>query len=408
VLGGRVAERNAAFLARALGRRGVRVERTLVVGDDPDEVREAVAALLARGPDLLCTTGGLGPTDDDLTMRAVAEAVGRPMRLDESALAMVVERSRAVVRRRRVDPLVLERIRRKQATLPDGATVLPPEGTAPGAALTHDGTVIVVLPGPPWELQSMWAAAVEADPLRGLFARGGAPPSRTLRLWSVVEAELVEVLDRLSAPDRASLGTYTKGGELEVVVPEHLAPHVTELIAGAFGDALFATDERTVDTIVAARLAGGGETLAVGESCTGGGLGARLTEMAGASTWFVGGVIAYADRVKERLLGVDPAIIAQHGAVSEQCARAMAAGARAATGADWGVAITGIAGPGGGTAEKPVGLVWIAIAGPGGGLAVEHRFWRGDRAGVRARSETAALHHLREALARDARTVTDP
>lgn len=374
------------------------MERTLIVGDRFEDVRDGVAQLLATGVDLVCTTGGLGPTFDDLTMAAVADATGRRLAVDLRALEMVEERSRAVARRVGVDRDSLDRMRRKQASLPEGAVVLPPAGTAPGCALIHEGALVVVLPGPPWELESMWREATTDGPVAAFLS--GAPGARTqtLRLWAVVEAELVEVLEGLDPGDLDRIGTYTREGELEIVVPAHLAASVTELLDRAFEQALFALDDRHVDDIVAEALIRTGATLAVGESCTGGGLGARLTSQAGASAWFVGGAITYSNDAKTRLLGVDPAVLERHGAVSSECAAAMADGARRVTGATWGLGITGIAGPSGGSAEKPVGLVWIGLSGPGGTETFEHRFWRGDREGVRRRAQTAALHHLRLAL----------
>jgi nicotinamide-nucleotide amidase len=399
VLGGRVSERNAGFLARSLATRGIATHRTLVVGDAPSEIQEGLEALLALEVDLICTSGGLGPTHDDLTMAAVAVVTGQPLELDAEALALVESRSRSVRLRRGVDASDLDRMRRKQATMPHGATVLPPIGTAPGCALSHNGTLIVVLPGPPWELERMWQAALAEGPLADLVGRSTAMPTQTFRLWSVFEAELVPVLETLDTAALDQIGTYTREGELEIVVPATLAPRVGELLAAHFGTALFATDDRHVDALVADALLARGETLAVGESCTGGGLGARLTAMPGASAWFVGGAITYSNKAKTALLGVDPEVIARDGAVSEECVLQMAAGARRATGASWGVAITGIAGPDGGTVEKPVGLVWIGIADPGGGVrAHELQALRADREAIRRRAQTSALHHLRVAL----------
>ena len=400
VLLGRVAERNAGFLARTLAQRGIPVLRTLVVGDSLDEVADGLTALIELGVDVVCTTGGLGPTYDDLTMAAVARATGRPLQLDAQALAMVEERTRSVARRLNVDAVDLDRMRRKQATLPEDAQVLPPIGTAPGCTLVHDGTLVVVLPGPPWELTGMWQAALASGPLADLLSRSTGSPTQTFRLWSVFEAELVPVLDGLGASALDRIGTYTREGELEIVVPAELADEVGDLLTRHFTDLLFATDDRHVDAIVAATLVDRGETLAVGESCTGGGLGGRLTAIAGASRWFIGGAITYSNQAKTALLGVDPEVLARHGAVSRECVLQMADGARSNTGATWGIGVTGIAGPEGGTADKPVGLVWIGVSGPDGVHAHEHRLVRADREGVRRRAQTAALHHLRIALGR--------
>lgn len=399
VLGGRVGERSAGFLARSLAAHGVRVERTVIVGDSVMDVADALLELLATGVDLVCTTGGLGPTADDLTMMAVAAATNRPLALDEDALALVTERSRSVTLRPGVDEATLNRLRRKQATLPAGSTMLPPIGTAPGCALMHEGTLIVVLPGPPSELEAMWDGAIAAGPVADLLVTAPATRNRTFRLWAVFEAEIIDHLEALGADDLATVGTYTREGELEIVVPDRLGQRVEDILRNAFGGALFATDERQVDNLVAQALLEDGSTLAVAESCTGGGLGARLTAIPGASAWFLGGAITYSNGAKVALLGVDPEVIAAYGAVSAECAVAMAAGAQARTGATWALSITGIAGPDGGSPEKPVGLVFIGLAGPDGAACEEHRF-RGNREVIRRRSQTAALHHLRTALTR--------
>ena len=399
VLGGRVGERNAGFLARSLASLGARVERTVIVGDSVTDVGGALRDLLATGVDLVCTTGGLGPTADDLTMAAVAAATNRPLVLNGDALALVRARTRSVPPRPGVDEATLDRLARKQASLPAGSTVLPPIGTAPGCALTHERTLIVVLPGPPSELETMWNGAIAAGPVADLLAAAPAARNRTFRLWAVWEAEIVDHLETLDADDLATVGTYTREGELEIVVPDRLGPRVEGILRAAFGDALFATDERHVDSLVAEALLAGGGTLAVAESCTGGGLGARLTAIPGASAWFLGGAITYSDATKVALLGVDPTLIAAHGAVSAECAAAMATGARTVTGATWALSITGIAGPDGGSPDKPVGLVFIGLAGPDGVATAEHRF-RGNREVIRHRSQTAALHHLRTALTR--------
>lgn len=399
VLGGRVGEHNAGFLARSLAAHGVRVERTVIVGDSAKDIRDALLELLATGVDLVCTTGGLGPTADDLTMAAVAAATGRSLALNDDALALVTERSRLVPIRPGIDEATLDRLRRKQAALPTGSTVLPPIGTAPGCALRHGGTLVVVLPGPPSELEAMWSGAITAGPVADLLATAPTARSRTFRLWAVFEAEIIDHLETLGADDLATVGTYTREGELEIVVPDHLGPRIETILRDAFGDALFATDERHVDSLVAEALLAHGATLGVGESCTGGGLGARLTALPGASAWFLGGAIAYSDGAKVALLGVDPEVIARHGAVSAECAEGMAAGAQTVTGATWAISITGIAGPDGGSPAKPVGMVFIGLAGPDGVGSVEHRF-RGNREVIRRRAQTAALHHLRTALIR--------
>jgi nicotinamide-nucleotide amidase len=373
-----------------------------MVGDGLPAIGGALERLLAARVDLVCVTGGLGPTHDDLTMEAVARVTGRPLRLDEEALAMVRAHSLAVTRR----PGVQRAIQEKQAMIPEGARVLPPPGTAPGCALVHEGTVIVVLPGPPWELARMWDEALPREPVAGLLARAEVPDERVLRLWAVPESRLVAALEGFD-PDawgRRRVGICARAAELEVTVRARpgdgwAADALEARIDDGLPGALFSHDGRTVDDVVAEALVAAGMTVAVAESCTGGLLGARLTERPGSSAYVLGGLITYSDDAKVALLGVDREIIRSRGAVSAECAEAMARGARAALGSDWALSVTGIAGPGGGTAEKPVGLVYIGIAGPGGAVGhVEHRRG-GDRQTIRERSVAAALHLLRRSLA---------
>lgn len=399
MLRGRIQDGNGGALAASLDALGVRVTSIRIVGDDLDEIVAAVAGHRAAGTDLVCVTGGLGPTHDDLTMEAIARVTDRALAVDASALAMVRARSRGLP----VDAPAARAAHIKQASLPAGATVLPPAGTAPGCLVEHDGALIVVLPGPPWELRAMWADAMRDQPaLRRLLARASAPPERVLRIHARPESQLVEILDGPGAPDRSglTLGICARDGELELTVRGDPAAAVDmqRHLAGALGAALFSTDGRTVDDIVAAGLTAAGHTVSVAESCTGGGLGARFSARAGASDHFVGGVISYADSVKTDVLGVPGRTIADHGAVSAECARAMADGVRRLTGSTWALSITGVAGPGGGTDEKPVGLVHIGRAGPGGTISRRYQL-RGDRGQVRSSAAAAALHLLREGLA---------
>lgn len=400
VLRGRIQERNAAVIARSLEARGVEVERVEIVGDDIEALVDAVRRPLAGGVELVCTTGGLGPTHDDLTMEAVARATGRPLALDPAALEMVERRSRGIVG----DPDAQRAAREKQASLPAGARVLAPVGTAPGCVLVHEGAVVVVLPGPPWELAAMWEAALGEEPLAGLLARTTPQDERVLRVYATPESRLVGALRGLDRRDweRLRVGICAQDGELEITVrsaPGDARPAdaLERLLSAELGDALFSRDGTSVDELVARALTAAGQTLAVAESCTGGGLGARLTARPGSSAYVLGGVISYSDDVKRTVLGVDPEILRRHGAVSAECARAMAQGVRRLVGSDWALSITGVAGPGGGSPQKPVGLVHVGIAGPGGVASEEHRL-RGDRERVRERSTALALHLLRRAL----------
>ncbi len=401
ILRGRTEERNARHLSRDLEARGVEVARWEVAGDDRAGLVAALRRLLTSGADLVLTSGGLGPTHDDVTMAAVAEATGRGMALYPDALALVQAHSTALVTDAEVRRLVQE----KQATLPEGATVLPPPGTAPGCALVHEGVVVVVLPGPPWELGRMWADATGIEPVAGLLARAGGPHERVLRLYGVPESQLVAMVRDVApeAWERLRVGICAHDAELEVTMraapaDRAAADSLESLIAEGSGDRLFSRDGATVDELVARRLLAAGQTVAVAESCTGGLLGGRLTARPGSSAYVLGGVIAYSDEVKERLLGVPRAILETHGAVSGECAEAMAAGARERLGADWALSVTGVAGPGGGTEEKPVGLVFVGLAGPDGTTAHVELRRGGTRDAIRSRSVTAALHLLRRAL----------
>jgi competence/damage-inducible protein CinA-like protein len=391
-------ERDAAILARSLDAHGVRLVRTVIVGDELEALRDALTGLLAEDADLVCTTGGLGPTHDDLTMEVVAEVTGRPLAIDPAVRAEVD--ARAIVRPT-IDAPTRAAVVDKQAALPAGARPLLPAGTAAGAVVPHGAALIVVLPGPPWELEAMWEDALGTEELRALMARAGTGERRLLRLYGVVESEFVRAFGDIdpAVRDAVEVGVCASAGELEVAIRggAQVAP-VEDALLARFGPAVYSRDGTRVDERVGAALLGRGETLAVAESCTGGLLGARLTTRAGASAWFRGGVIAYDDEVKRDLLGVPEEILVRHGAVSAECARAMAEGARRAVGADWALSVTGVAGPGGGTPEKPVGLVYLGLAGPGGAGEVREERMRGDRERIRERSVAVSLHLLRVAL----------
>jgi nicotinamide-nucleotide amidase len=403
ILRGRIREANAGILARSLEERGIEIDHVEIVGDALDPLVAALGRLLASGVDLVCVTGGLGPTHDDLSMEAVGRATGRPLAVDAGALEMVRARSLALTRA----PAVQRAVQEKQASLPAGAAVLPPAGTAPGAVLEHEGVVVVVLPGPPWELESMWEAALAAQPaLAALVDRAGDAHERVLRIHAVPESLLVAEIDGLARDvwDRLTVGICAREGELEVTIRADpadawAADALEERVAGALGDALFSRDGATVDEVVARALVAARQTVAVAESCTGGGLGARLTARPGSSAYVLGGVIAYADAAKTALLDVDPQLLRRHGAVSAECAEAMAEGARRRLGSDWALSITGVAGPGGGTEDKPVGLVYVGVSGPSRTAHIRFDRSFGGREGIRARAVASALHLLRTELA---------
>lgn len=400
VLRGRIRDANVAPLALSLERAGARVGSVRLVADDRAAIASELTRLVGEGVELVVVSGGLGPTHDDVTMEAVARAAGVELRCDPAALEAVERASRGV----RVSAEAAQFARHKQATLPVGSVMLDPVGTAPGCVLTVDSTVVVVLPGPPWELWAMWTGAMAREPVASLLATVRPARQRVLRVEGRPESYVVDALRHPDAPplEGVELGICAREGELELTLTAAAAgpDRVDELerwLVAAMGAGLYSRDGESIDALLARRLGERGHTVAVAESCTGGGLGARLTAPPGASAHMLGGIVAYDNRVKRELLGVDPDILARHGAVSAECARAMAAGARARLGADWGLSTTGIAGPDGGTDVKPVGTVFIGVAGPSGVEGHAHRL-RGDRDQIRARTVAAALHHLRRAL----------
>ncbi|MCC6830762.1 MAG: nicotinamide-nucleotide amidohydrolase family protein [Thermoleophilia bacterium] len=407
VLHGRVTERNAAFLCAWLEARGVDPVRVTVLPDRTADIAAEVRDRIHDEVDLVVTSGGLGITHDDVTMAAVAAAVGVPTALHEEALVLVGRNADRHPSRFLVSQETRDATDRKQATLPVGARMLPPVGTAPGCALEAGGTLVLVLPGPPGELQAMWLAAVEHDPgLRDVLARTGvAEGRRVLRIHDVVESQVVEALDdaRTGILGNVRMGICARIGELELTLADAGVPGGADAVAArleaAFGAAVFSRDGAPVEVVIGRGLAARREVLAVAESCTGGMIGERLTAVPGSSEWFAGGVIAYANGVKRDLLGVPRDALDTDGAVSEPVARAMAVGARRALGTGWALSVTGVAGPGGGTPAKPVGLVYIGCAAPDGAVVVhEHRF-RGDREVIRQRAAVQALHLLRVRLA---------
>jgi nicotinamide-nucleotide amidase len=408
VLTGRVDDRNGPRLAEQLRVLGVDVGSVVIVGDRAADLQSALGFLAGSGVDLVITTGGLGPTADDLTAQVVGEVQGRPSAVDpelERRIGAIVARLMAG-RGWRADPAATAAGVAKQARVPEGATVIEPVGTAPGlvvpVAAGRSGPPVVVLPGPPAELQGMWPAALAAAPVRAVLAGAEELRQETLRLWGTPESELAATLRRIDGQLAGlEVTTCLRDGELEIVTRfgRDAAPAYERLATAVrvdFGDTLFSTGP-TVDDLVAGGLADRGWTVATGESCTGGLLSARLTARAGSSAWVLGGVAAYADAAKEHLLGVPAATLAEVGAVSPEVALALAEGARQRLCADVGVGVTGIAGPGGGTAAKPVGTVHLAAVGPEG-LLTRSLVVPGSREAVRQRTTTVALQLLRQLL----------
>jgi nicotinamide-nucleotide amidase len=405
VLTGRVADRNGPWVADRLLELGVELAHITICGDRPADIEAQLGFLRSEGVDLIVTTGGLGPTADDMTVATVARFCGRELVLDEAmeaTIAGVVARWMA-----RFPDMDVEAVRaanRKQAMVPEGATVLDPVGTAPGVVVTGTPTV-VVLPGPPKELQGMWPAAMSTAAVQQAIAGRTAYRQDTVRMFGVAESSLAETLrtaeHQLPGFAVLEITTCLRRGELEMVTryePDNEADYraLMDLVRARHGTAIFSEDGSTVDEQVAALLAG--RRIATAESCTAGMLAARLTDRPGSSDYVAGGVVAYADDAKAALLGVDPALIAEHGAVSAEVAEAMVEGALVRLGADTAVAITGVAGPGGGTEDKPVGTVWFCVRVSGGPTVTRCVRVPGERADVRERSTTVAMHLLRRAL----------
>lgn len=410
VLSGAVTDRNGPWLSRELYALGVEVAEILIVGDRPSDIEEALSLMEGQSLQMIVTSGGLGPTADDLTVETVARHLGLELFTDEALEGRIEEIVRPLRQRRGVDPQALQAGNAKQATIPRGAAILEPVGTAPGLVIppAHpDGPIVVVLPGPPRELQPMWRTAVGVDPLRGLLRSVETGKLRTMRLFGVPESQLAQTLREAQRDgvrlDELEVTTCQHRGELEITTRLRDADAgvydaFQAFIAATHPQELFSTDGRTVDEQVASLLAG--HSIAVAESCTGGLLAARLTDLPGSSAYVRGGLVVYSNEAKVSLASVPEELLVAHGAVSEQVAAALAQGARTALGAEVGVGVTGIAGPGGGTPEKPVGLVWLSVAGPGDLTLTRSVRLPGGRPEVRERAVTVAMHMIRRSLQR--------
>lgn len=413
VLTGIIADRNGPWLSERLRETGVELAHVAIVGDRREDMAAALRFLAGERMDLIVTSGGLGPTADDLTTAVVAEFTGRPLVLDEA----LEQRIAAIVaplaqRWPNVDRAAMARGTRKQAHVPQGATVLEPVGTAPGVVVPPadglDGPTVVVLPGPPRELQPMWATARETEAFRAAIAGARPLEQAILRLMGIPESEIAEtlVVAEQSGLDLAPLEITTclRRGEIEIATlyepgGEDAYAAFVDFIRDRHGAQLFSEDGATIDEQVARLLSGPpARTIAVAESCTGGLLAGRLTDRPGSSAYMLGGVVVYSNEAKAALAGVDPALIAEFGAVSAEVADALADGAVARFGADVGIGVTGVAGPGGGTADKPVGRVHVAVAGRDGARIARKLDLPGSRPDVRDRTTTVALHLVRRLL----------
>jgi nicotinamide-nucleotide amidase len=405
VLTGRVADRNGPWIADRLLELGVELAHITICGDRASDIEAQLRFLAGEGVDLIVTSGGLGPTADDMTVATVARFCGRELVLDaelENKIAAILKKLMA-----RIGGGDFEAVRaanRKQAMVPAGALVIDPVGTAPGVVVPATPTVIV-LPGPPRELQPMWPTAVQTPAVQEAIAARTIYRQDTVRMFGLPESGLAETLrdaeQRLAGFSDLEITTCLRRGELEIVTryePDAAGGYsqLVELLRDRHGQHIFSEDGSQIDDLVARLLAG--RRIATAESCTGGLLAARLTDRPGSSAYVAGGLVAYANDAKTELLGVDSTLIQVHGAVSEPVAEAMAAGALRRFDADTAVAITGIAGPDGGTEDKPVGTVCFTVALADGESSTGTLRLPGNRADIRERSTTVAMHLLHRAL----------
>ena len=397
-------DRNGPFLAASLLRLGIEPARITIVGDDEADLEAALREGLAH--ELLVVSGGLGPTHDDRTIELLARAAGVSLHTDEELAAQIEEISRRVAARLNRPYADFEHGVRKQATIPDGALVVGLAGTAPAIVLEVGERIAVALPGPPRELQTLWPRVLETEPLRRLLARAHTPARRVMRFYGASESEVAQALANVGGDgDGVEVTICARDFELHVdlFVQPGAEARAAEIEAGLESRHVFSRDETGTAELVLSLLRERGLTLATAESCTGGLVSARLTDVPGSSDVFVGGIVAYSNDVKAAQLGVSEDVLREHGAVSAETAAAMARGARERLGADVAVSVTGVAGPGGGTEEKPVGLVFLHASGPMGERHLRFDF-PGDRPTIRGRAAVAALHLVRRLVTEPAQT----
>jgi nicotinamide-nucleotide amidase len=397
LLGDRRLDSNSLTITRSLARYGVAVEEKRVVGDSVERLAAAIRELFDRH-DIVVITGGLGPTADDITREAVAAALDRKLEPDAEVEGWI--RARYAELGRQMPDICLTMARVVEGSMPLRNT----RGSAPGLMIEEECSCLAVFPGVPWEMEEMLERDLE--PRVEQMCPGVSKVSRTLLLGGVVESDTEELIRHLYEDfGRENITILASYGVLRLVLSAEGAGASTvqrldemeTAFRGVLGDDIAGVDVGDLPEVVLDNLRARGQALAVAESCTGGLMAAHLTDVPGASDVFLGGVVSYSNEAKEHLIDVPHEMLVEHGAVSEEVARAMARGVCSRFGSDWGVGITGIAGPTGGTEEKPVGLVHWAVAGPSGVTAMQ-RVFLGDRAIVREWSLNAALDLLRRRL----------
>ena len=403
LLRGVISDLNAAHLARRLESLGFQMQRTLLVGDPLDEIEAGIRELAGRH-DLIVTSGGLGPTHDDRTVEALANVAQRPLELDEDVLDQITGWTDGVADRMGFERERFRAGNRKQARIPRGASVLGLAGTAPGLVMDVAESVVVVLPGVPSELRRLWELAPQHPRLAPLMARVSPRQQRLIRTYGIGESHVADLFAAAGGdPDGVETSICARNYEVEIDIraADGALPQAERLwgeLRASLGDHAFTVDERPVAEIVLDLARARGVMLATAESCTGGLVAAELTSIPGSSEAFVGGAVTYTDQLKRELLGVPGDLLDQHGAVSAEVAESMAQGARQRLAAGAAVAVTGVAGPGGGSEQKPVGLVYLHVSAGWGERRREMR-WGGARVDVRQRATVAALHLMREHLA---------
>lgn len=405
VLSGATTDRNGPWVSERLRELGVDVAHLTCVGDRAGDLAAALRFLADAGMDLIVTSGGLGPTADDITAEIVARFAGREMVLDEGMEARITEIVAGFARRMKFDPEGMREGTRKQAMVPEGSVALDPAGTAPGLVVGAGDALVVVLPGPPRELQAMWPAAVASAEFQVVLDGADHFASASMKMFGVPESTLARSLREIGTDvdlDQLEITTcLRRGAELEIDVryraeAEPLREALFDGLRERHGGFIYTETGESIDELVAGLLAG--HRIALGESCSAGKLAARLTDLPGSSDYFAGGVVAYSNEAKSELLGVPADLIEAHGAVSPEIAEALARGAMERFGAALGVGITGVAGPGGGTADKPVGYVCICVTAEDGRILARDPQLPGGRADVRDRSVSVAMHMIRRLL----------
>ena len=398
---GQIVDTNAAYLSQVLSSIGIDIYYRSTVGDNAARLADTLKTALSRS-DVVITIGGLGPTEDDLTKETIADALGDVMVMDPESEAKI----RGFFERRGL-PIAESNL--KQALRPNRGEVVPNDvGTAPGALFEKDGKIVIALPGPPGEFIPMvdrYVTPILSERAASISGRS-VIKSRVLRVCGIGESAAEQKVKDLLASGNPSLAPYAKGGEVHFRVTakasdedeaEHLIAGLESRVRERLGDLIYGTDEETLESVVVRMLIERKLTLGLAESCTGGLVANRITNVPGSSDAFLGGIVAYSNDAKMKFLGVPEETLRAHGAVSPETAEAMAKGAARNIGADIALGITGIAGPGGGSAEKPVGLVYIALRTPSG-VQVTKNMYGGSREDMKMRASQTALNTLREWL----------